>query len=318
MSKNLLALIGLVAAALSSALTLAQSADLAGRFVLGDERTAETHHYEMVTELRHFSPQGKRTAVETYRLWLDWTPSRLSGKTVDVMTCRRFTVQTGTQPAADIPALKDWSYEFGRFEKGVDAQGQIFGIDHQKFEGLKDSNGRLLPPAARYAVYNAFIDFHSLCHVFAEKTAEGGGIQDLHEIGQTIIHAAAFTEPTVRLGTAVEDGSIFKNGEVKLELKGVGLVDRSSCAIVGYDSGESSFRMTVRTGPDMTMQVVGGSHYAGDLYIDLKSQWVRKADMREMVVTEVSLPTPPGKVHEVIERLLTLRATGGEGSQTPR
>ena len=312
----MLAFLGLVAA-LSSASIFGQSADFGGRFALGGERTPATHHYEMVTEVVHFSPQGKRTTVETYRLWLEWTPTQVSGKTVDVLTCRRFTFQSGNQPAADIPALQDWSYEFGRFDNGMDAQGQIFGIAHEKFEGLKDSSGRPLPPVARYAVYNAFIDFHSLCNVFAEATKEGGGIQDLREIGQRIRHASAFTEPTVRLGTAVEDGSTFKNGDVNLELKGVGLVDRAACAIVGYDSGESSFNMTVRMAPDMKMQVVGGSHYAGDLYIDLATHWVTKADMRELVVTEVSLPMPPGKIHDVIERALTLRTTAGDTSRSP-
>jgi hypothetical protein len=69
--------------------------------------------------------------------------------------------------------------------------------------------------------------------------------------------------------------------------------------------------------PEMKMQVVGGSHYGGDLYIDLASHWVTKADMREMVVTEVSLPTPPGKIHEVIERTLSLRTTAAEAWRTP-
>ena len=55
-----------------------------------------------------------------------------------------------------------------------------------------------------YYVYNAFIDFHGFCNVFAEPTTGGKGIQDLKSIGDKIVHAAAFTEPPVNLGSGIE------------------------------------------------------------------------------------------------------------------
>ena len=55
----------------------------------------------------------------------------------------------------------------------------MFGIDHAKFENLVDANGQPLPVDKAYYVYNAFIDFHAFCNVFAEPMAGGKGIQDL-------------------------------------------------------------------------------------------------------------------------------------------
>jgi hypothetical protein len=191
---------------------------------------------------------------------------------------------------------------------GIDVENQVFGIDHAKFENLKTEDGGPLDPEASYLVYNTFIDFHGFCDVFARKTLEGGGIQDLKKMGDKIIHAAAFSEPPVNLGGNIAEGSTFKNGEVTLELKGVSLVDGASCAVVGFDSGESSFRMIIRPTPAMEITSVGSSHYKGDLYIDLESNWIRKVTMGEIVVTETTLPMPPHKLNSVIERSTTIRA----------
>ncbi len=100
----------------------------------------------------------------------------------DEYTCERFTVQQGEASEAEIPSLANWTYIFN--QPGIDAEGQVFGIDHSKFENLVDSEGKVLPTDKAYHVYNAFIDFHSFCTVFAERTSEGNGIQDLKKIGQ--------------------------------------------------------------------------------------------------------------------------------------
>jgi hypothetical protein len=47
----------------------------------------------------------------------------------------------------------------------------------------------------------------------ARPTAGGGGIQELRRIGQQIVHASAFTEPPLNLGSGIKKGSVFRNGE---------------------------------------------------------------------------------------------------------
>jgi hypothetical protein len=59
--------------------------------------------------------------------------------------------------------------------------------------------------------------------------------------------------------------------------------------------------------PNMEIKTVGSSHYQGDIYIDLFTNWVRKATLYELVVSEVSLPMPPNKVNSVIERDILVR-----------
>ena len=93
-------------------------------------------------------------------------------------------------------------------------------IDHARFEGLTDSTGASLPPDKSYFIYNAFIDFHSICDVFGQPVGDGNGIQNLVRIGQRIVHAAAFSKGPVNLGSNVAEGSYFQNGEITLEFKG--------------------------------------------------------------------------------------------------
>jgi hypothetical protein len=78
------------------------------------------------------------------------------------------------------------------------------------------------------------------------------------------------------------------------------------CALVEYDSGESSFEMLMQPTPEMQIQTIGSSHYFGDIYKDLSTYWVQKATMIEFVVAEVSLPMPPNKLNTVIERHITI------------
>lgn len=277
------------------------------KFDLAGKRAAETQYYQLETKVVQYLPDGKPSSHDTYRLLLKCVPGNQSGTGVDQYTCRRFTVQHGDDVEAGIPALVGWSYPY-RHAIGLDEKGQVFGIDHGKFEGLKDSNGAALPPDKAYHVYNSFIDFHGFCNVFAAPTAEGGGIQDLTQIGQQVVHDSAFSEPPVKLGSNVAEGSTFKNGEVTLALKGLSIVDNAPCAMVGFDSGQSSFQMTLEPFPNMKISTSGGSHYQGDLYIDLRSRWVRKVTMSEVVVSQTKLPMPPNEINAVHERSSTIKS----------
>jgi hypothetical protein len=271
------------------------------RFDLAAARTDQKQYYQMETKIVVIGPNGIPSTTDTYRLLLECTPSGHSGKDADLYICRRFTQQRADHVETAIPALKGWSYPY-RTASGIDEKGQVFGIDHAKFEGLKDSNGAALPPDKSYHVYNTFIDFHAFCNVFAEPTSEGGGIQDLTRIGQQIVHSSAFSEPPVALGSNVAEGSTFKNGKVTLNFKGLSVVDNVSCALVGFDSGQSSFKMLMEPIPNMKISTSGGSHYQGDLYIDLRSRWVRKVTMSELVVSQTRLPVAPNEINSVHER----------------
>ncbi len=278
---------------------LQQTFDLAGK------RSQVPQYFLMESKLINYALDGKRTGTTIYRLRLKCIPAKLTNKTDDEYTCVRFTVQQGNGSEIEIPALKNWAYIF--HEPEVDEKGQLFGIDHAKFENLTDGAGKSLPSDQTYHVYNAFIDFHSFCNVFAERVVNGSGIQDLKRLGQKVVHAAAFSEPPVNLGSKILPGSSFKNGQITLEFKGLGVVNGKECALVAYDSGESSFKMIMKPAPLMEIQAVGSSHYFGDIYKDLSSNWVQKVTMTEFVVAEVSLPIPPNKINSVVERHITIR-----------
>ncbi|MEN6575092.1 MAG: hypothetical protein ABFD90_02025 [Phycisphaerales bacterium] len=280
---------------------------LRGTFDLAAPRSRDPQTFEMETRILTYALDGTRTNINVLKLRLECNPGATAGTDADQYTCIRFAVRFGAGPEVGVPAMANWSYPFRNTGSGIDEKGQVFGIDHAKFEKLVDANGQPLPADKAYFVYNAFIDFHAFCNVFAEPAAGGKGIQDLKHIGDKVVHAAAFTEAPVNLGAGIKKGSTFKNGEVTLEFKGLSLVDGAACALMTYDSGESSFQMLVTPMPNMEIRSVGSSHYKGDIHIDLANRWVRKVTMDELVVTETTVPGMANKINAVIERSTTIR-----------
>jgi len=287
-------------------------ADLERAFDLAGPRAPEVHYFRMETQFVHIGFDGSRTGVETYVLTLKCVPAPLSGKDGDAYTCRDFRMRVNDGPEVTIPALKGWSYVFAMTPSGMDEGGQVFGIPHAKFENLIDSRGTRLPVGIGYAVYNNFIDFHGFNDVFARPAAGGKGIQDLETIGQKIVHAAAFSEPPVNLGAGIKEGSIFRNGEVTLDFKGLSVIDGAPCALVGYDSGESTLKMIMPTGPDKDIVTEGGSEYMGDIFIDLATRWVRRVTMGEFVVTRTTMPGPMPKIDSYTARHILMRMISRE------
>ena len=320
-SKKMLVFVSLLvicnaASVLKAKSVVSNNAILKQTFDLGGKRSQQTQYYLMETKLITYALDGKRVGTNVFRLRLKCLPAKLADKDGDKYTCVKFTLQMEGEPEVEIPALRNWSYVFKTLPVGIDEKGQVFGIDHARFENLVDAGGKMLPPDKAYMAYNTFIDFHAFCNTFAERTEDGGGIQDLKSIGQKIVHAAAFTEPPVNLGSNIAKGSTFKNGEITLELKGLSMVAGAQCAIVGFDSGESSFKMTIKPMPNMEVRTIGSSHYKGDIYIDLATNWVKKVTMDELVVSETTLPMPPNKINSVIERNTIIRnVRAGEFAQ---
>lgn len=271
---------------------------------LAPAHTKDTQYFTMESRLKMYAPDGASPGWDAYRLYLRCIPSA-NPSAGDEYTCLKFTVVLNGSPEVSIPALTNWKYYFSLTANAMDDKGQVFGIDHGKFEKIVDENGKTLPVGNTYHVYNAFIDFHSM-NVFSEKAEGGNGIQNLKHIGDRTVHAAANSKPPVNLGSQVAEGSYFQNGEVTLSFKGLGAVNQKNCAIVEYDSGESSFYMLMKPMPNMDVITRGSSHYWGDIYKDLTTGWIQKATLHEIVVSQTTLPGQANKINSVVERSISI------------
>jgi hypothetical protein len=280
--------------------------DLRGPFDLSIDRKPETQYFHMQTQFIHMGFDGRRTGVETYLLRLRCIPAALSGKSLDEYMCREFGLQINNGGIVTLPALRLFNYQFDLMS-GIVGKGPVFGIPHEPFGGMKDSLGNPISPDISYAAYNNFVDFHGLSDVFSRPMKFGKGIQDLKYVGDRVIHVAAFTEASVSLDKVVKPGSVFHNGEITLELKGISLVDHCPCALVNYDSGESTLRMTFAQSNNEEVMTEGGSEYTGDLYIDLATGWLRKATLDEFVITQSNTTRAPNKTPSYTVRHLLLR-----------
>lgn len=273
-------------------------------FNLGGTHSNETQYFKMESILVNHNPDGTITETDILRLQLKYFPDEEDNRT-ERFACVEFTIQKNDEAELEIPALADWSYVYND-SANID-KGYIFGIDHGKFENLTDSKGNPLSFETSYQVYNAFIDFHGFCSLFPEPTVEGTGIQDLKYIGNKIVHAAAYSKAPTNLGKNIPEGSYFQNGKITLEFKGLSFVNDKECALIGFDSGESSFKMIMSPMPNFNIISTGSSHYKGDIYKDLNSGWIQKVEFSEIVIAETSLPQPPDTINAVIEREIIIR-----------
>jgi hypothetical protein len=289
---------------------------LGGPFDLSIDREPETQYFHMQTRFIHMSFDGKRTGVETYLLRLRCTPAAISGKKLDEYTCQEFGLQLDNNVITTLPALRLFTYQFNQMS-GVLDKGPMFGIPQEPFEGMKDSRGNQLPPDICYATYNNFVDFHALGDVFSRPMKYVKGIEQLKSIGDRIVHPGAFTEAPVSLTGVVRPGSFFRNGELTLELKGASLVDDRPCALLNYDSGESTLRMAFIHGDGEDVMMEGGSEYTGDVYIDLASGWVRKVTLDESVVTQTNTASRPDKIPGYTARHILLRLISQQNFDKP-
>ncbi len=285
--------------------SLAPDSKLDRSFNLAVKRSNQIQYFTMESKFKNYYLDDLHSDTQIYKANLKCIPSELRGSSGDEYTCTKFTVIKNDSSEIKIPAIEGWKYIYDK-NISTDNKGQVFGIDHKKFEKLLDSNGKRVQQNEAYLIYNTFIDYHTFCNVFAEATEAGKGIQDLKNIGDKIIHASAFSKPPVNLGSNISEGSYFQNGEVTLLFKGISLVKNSTCAIIGFDSGESSFKIIMNPAPDMEIVTDGTSHYKGDIYIDLNTFWVRKVIMDEFVLTETKLPFPPNKLNTATERNTTI------------
>jgi hypothetical protein len=272
---------------------------------LTPQHSKDTQYYEMISKLQPHSLDGTPQGWNVYHLILRCVPSKDPSKG-DEYTCLKFTVAINKNQEVAIPSLTNWKYYFSLTPNARDDRGYVFGIDHGKFEKLTDANGNMVPVGNTYHVYNAFIDFHAMV-LFSERSAAGNGIQNLKFIGDKVVHSAAFSKAPVDLGSQVGEGSYFQNGEVTLKFKGLSIENEKSCAILDYDSGESSFFMLMKPTSTSEIPTKGSSHYWGDIFKDISSGWIQKATLHEMVVSETTVPGMTNKVNTVVERSIEIR-----------
>lgn len=262
---------------------LGQDYDLAGK------RSTETHYYLVQTEVLIRKPNGKRKSIDTFRLHLIVEPGNQSSGEADKFTCTRFTVQSADGPEVMIPSLSGWSYEVNKQlldDQALDEHGQLYAIPEKKFKVLINTTGKKLSFDTAYQVYSAFVYYHSYI-AFAEPI-EGKGIQDLKKIGDKIVLEHSFSEDPIP-GELAAKGSVYKSGEETMEFKGLSVVDDVPCAMLGVDWGECYLTMYIMPMPLMKVKIAGGSHCQFDIYLDLKSYWVKQLTMTLSEMTQVSI-----------------------------
>lgn len=277
-----------------------QKIDLNNNFNFNGRRLSEPQEFEMVSKAITIDSDNNPNTI-TLRLNLHATPIYSSNSTVFKYTCNYFSYQKEKSQEIELLSLKNWSYRFT--ESGIDSNNQVFGIDHHIFDNLTDPSGNDLDISVKYSVYNAFIDFHSLTDLFAQPTSAGSGIQNLKHIGDQIIHTAAYTKAPTHLGKSLKDGSYFKNGKITLNLEGLSIINNRHSAIIGYDSGTSSFEMIMQLAPNFEVITTGSSHYSGNIHKDLNDNWVNKVTLKEIVISQTIIPPPAqNKINATIMR----------------
>lgn len=260
-------------------------------FSLPTNRSADPQNYRVTVDMSIQSTEADKVQRMSYVLDLDCKPlkSRQPNTSTVRYTSRQFSIEKEGHSLVTLPALQNWSYDFAYPTAELAPDGNVFGLPNKKFQGLSTSDGKQLNSQADFLVYNAFTDYHVLCNVYAQQPLGGKGVQDLHHIGQQIRHATSGTEAPLGNVPGLADGSHFAHGEVTLSFKGLSYVNGHRCAIVGFDAGENEFKMVIEPAPNFQVVSRGKSHHEGDLYIDLESGWVAKADMTEVVIGWVTV-----------------------------
>lgn len=254
------------------------------------ERSRETHYYIVQSELATYSSKGVLKSTDIYREFLKVEPGDRSTGEADRFTCKKFTLKRGDDPEVTIPSLEGFSYDVNKNllnANGIDANGELYSVPEETFEGLEDNSGAKLPFEVGYQVYSAFYYYHSYTD-FAEPISQDHGIQDLKKIGDRVVVDGSFAESPLP-GKLAKDSSFWKNGEITLAFNGLSMVDGVTCAVLGLDSGVCHWNMPMTYMPIMNLKTVGVSNYQADIYLDLESKWVRKLDMVLFEITSTTL-----------------------------
>jgi hypothetical protein len=261
---------------------------------LAGQRSPGIMLYQFSTDYLSYAPDGSLVSKEQTVVEIE---IEVDGTGRQTLTAHKFELIDKDGLRMSIPRLEGW-------QNTMDSDSdEVLGVPHADFAGLHTDTGEPLSPEIAHRVYNTFVDFYAFNNVFAQPSpAEGKDIGDLTSIGQVIEHYSAYSRPSVSLGEAVAEGSYFQNGRVTLEWKGMSRVGGNACALVGFDSGESEFRMALQPAPGMKLTVNGGSQYWGDLHINTESLWLEKGTFTEIVLARMQFGDDP-PVDTVIKRI---------------
>lgn len=264
-------------------------------------RSASEKSYRYVALYHHYAPDGTLTGTESTDMRCKISVDSDGGQQ---LICLGFDLQDNEGTVRSIPKLKGWTNEIDH------SADEVLGIPHADFVNLVDADDAPLDPNLGYRVYNTFVDFYAFTNVFGESRPgdDSKDISDLTAIGDVIEHYSAYSEPPVNLGDGVKEGSHFRNGRATLEWLGMSRIGSQDCALVRFDSGESGFVMYMEPMPDMDMTVKGGSHYWGDLFINVDDYWVEKVTVKELVLSKMTFGEHP-PMSAVIKRLGTITRT---------
>ena len=122
------------------------------------QHSKDTQYYEMESKLQKHAPDGTLQGRDVYRLYLRCVPSDDSSRG-DEYTCLKFTVQINDSAEVLIPSLTNWKYFFSLTTNEEAKKGELFGIDHSKFEKLTDGNGKMLPKKIRFMFITLLLTF---------------------------------------------------------------------------------------------------------------------------------------------------------------
>ena len=160
------------------------------------KRSKEPHYYIVQSQLATHSSKGVLKSTDVYREFLKVEPGNRANGEADRFTCKKFALKKGDDPEVTIPSLEGFSYDVNKElldANGIDANGELYSVPEETFEGLEDDSGAKLPFEVGYQVYSAFYYYHSYTD-FAEPTSQGHGIQDLKRIGDSVIVEGSFAE----------------------------------------------------------------------------------------------------------------------------
>ena len=245
-------------------------------FRLDGPRVAEERFYESATVMTKVFTDGKKQPAGAIRLYVQATPGekQKDGKTAFKYWCRRLEIERADGQNVTVPELEKFTYQI---EPGVDAKKQVMGIEHARFLKLKDSSGKDLTFVEPYFVYNTFIDFHAFNDVMASV--------GLRRLGDSVAVGGGQQLP-VHLGDTIQEGSVYRLGESRVRLDGIGLVNKKPTAVLSFDSGDSSFLMKLAIQPDAMFEVQGYSRFEGSVQVDLASNWPALCHWKEIVISE--------------------------------
>jgi len=266
-------------------------------FELAPPRLTDTQYFVAQNTVNQHATGGRLLNAHSYELNIMCKPGNASSRTPDTYTCSRFTwIPTG-KAKVTIPTLADWSYSFDptSFKNGFDSQGLAWGLPHSKFDGMKDNLGNGISLDPQYQIYSLFNYFHSFCgsNVVIDVAPKLKRIGDYTKLEMP-------KESPVNLGEIFLSTSRFIHGETTMKITGLSVVDCNPCAVLRVSDIGGGYKMMIRPMPFLRVKSIGATRYSGNLFVDLKTGWIRRSEVTVVDVTKTTMYGIPVDVSTMI------------------